>query len=101
MSSSSNTIYEAVTSTATLTPAVAASNNQTLTPAVSNGQLTGSYTLTNHTVAKAAANATTVATGALEAAQAADTNKVVVAVTPAEQAEGVSVGTTTAQISAS
>lgn len=101
LSNSSNTIYEAVTSTTTLTPAVAASNNQTLTPAVSNGQLTGSYTLTNHTVAKAATNATTVATGALEAAQAADTNKVVITVTPAQQAEGVSVGTTTAQVTAS
>ena len=93
---STTTIYGAETSTATLTPAVAAPNDQTLTPAESNGTLTGSYTIAAKTVAKAAASATTVATGGLEAG-----DQLVSDVTVGSTTATVTVGTTTDTVTVS
>lgn len=93
---STTTIYGAETSTATLTPAVAAPNDQTLTPAESNGTLTGSYTIAAKTVAKAAASATTVATGGLETG-----TQLVSDVTVGSTTATVTVGTTTDTITVS
>lgn len=62
---SSNTISSFV-ETVSITPAVAAPTTQTIIPAVSNGQITGSYTIGSVDV-PVAASATTVATGSLSA----------------------------------
>lgn len=93
---SSTTIYGAETSTSTLTPAVAAPNTQTIVPAVSNGTLTGSYTITEVTPAAAAAAATTVATGALE-----DGTQLVADVTVGTEDASVTVGTTSGTVTVS
>lgn len=61
-SSSSTKIY-GCGDTTSINPAVNAPDTQTIIPAVSNGQITGSYTIGNVTVPVAAATATTVATG--------------------------------------
>ena len=61
---STTTIYGAVDSSSTLTPAVAAPNDQTIVPAVANGSITP-WTETAKTVAVAASQATTVATGSV------------------------------------
>lgn len=62
---SSTTKIYGVGGTESITPAVAAPSTQIIVPAVSNGQLTGSYTIGSVDVPVAASTATTVATGAL------------------------------------
>lgn len=54
--------------TTSIAPAVEAGETQTVTPAVSNGTLTGSYTIKSVTVPIKASSATTVATGQLSTA---------------------------------
>lgn len=93
---STKQIYGAETSTSTLTPAVAAPSTQKITPAVSNGKLTGSYTISAVSPAKAASNATTVATGGLETGSDIITSVIVGSTTAT-----VTVGTTTDTVTVS
>lgn len=91
-SPSSQTIYGAVNSSTTLTPAVAAPNTQTIVPAVANGTITP-WTETAQTVATSAAEATTVATGEVNANSSGA--QIVTSVNTGTTSATVTVGTTT------
>ncbi len=86
---SSTSIYGAVSSSKTLTPAVAAPNTQTIVPAVSNGTITP-WTEAAKTVATAAADAVTVATGTLITG-----SDIVTQINVGTETKTVTVGTTT------
>lgn len=86
-------ITPAVASNTTLTPAKAANSSRTAVNLVSDGTLTGSYTITARTPAAVASSSTTVATGATT--DSADGAVVVTAVTGGTESASVTVGTTT------
>jgi len=89
-------ITPAVASNTTLTPAKAADSTRTINNLVSDGTLTGSYTLTDKTLAKVASSATYVATGAV--GDSADGNAVLTALTPGTESATVTVGTESATV---
>lgn len=89
-------ITPAVASNTTLTPAKAADSTRKINNLVSDGTLTGSYTITARTPAKVASSATTVATGATT--DTADGAAVITEVTQGTESAPVTVGTETATV---
>ena len=86
-------ITPAVASNTTLTPAKACDSTRTAVNLVSDGTLTGSYTITPVTPAKIASSATTVATGGTTTS--ADGDIVLTQLTQDTESATVTVGTTT------
>lgn len=89
-------ITPAVASNTTLTPAKAADSTRTINNLVSDGTLTGSYTITARTPAAVASSATTVATGSIS--DSGDGGTVVISITETTPTAAVTVGTESATV---
>ena len=84
---------KAASSSQTMTPAKAADSTRTINNLVSDGTLTGSYTITARTPAAVASSATYVATGAVD--DNGDGGTVTTNITQSTESAPVTVGTTT------